>query len=289
MAQTARLDADIHALEILADRFDALAVSRGKEIKHTEQVTQMLSPLPAQADHSAAKVENYYPPCPEIPAGKEFADAWQMACQHVSKRYALPESIRHPAVVSECYHLACMLLAYGLVPERTPQANFTPARTPTENAIPEVSVSDHRVIVVDDVPDVLVSVGAFLVNAGFTVRKASNGDDALRVIVSDPLIDVLITDFAMPGLNGVDLITQAQQTRPWLKALIITAYPNADGLGDLPTGISVLSKPFRRNALIAAVNSLVRSESAEGTRSARQPETVSAQAEWQSVEKEVRL
>jgi DNA-binding NtrC family response regulator len=61
----------------------------------------------------------------------------------------------------------------------------------------------------------------------------------------------------MPGLNGADLIAQAVQIRPSLKALVITGYPNVDGLSDLPAGITVLAKPFRRDALVAAVESLV--------------------------------
>jgi hypothetical protein len=46
--------------------------------------------------------------------------------------------------------------------------------------------------------------------------------------------------------------------RPDLKALLITAYPNADGLAELPSHIKVLTKPFRRAALIARVLNLVK-------------------------------
>ena len=189
MATTARLDADIHALETLAARFDELAASRGS------------------AEQAAC-----YPPCPQVPAGEDFAEAWQIACRHLGKRYLLPETLHHPGVMRECYDFACMILAYGLVPKMVSPIKVQEAQAPA------VSNGQHRAIVVDDVPDVLVSVGAFLVNAEFTVRKAPNGEEALRVITSDPLIDVLVADFAMPGLNGADLITQAMQIRPSLRA-----------------------------------------------------------------------
>ena len=110
---------------------------------------------------------------------------------------------------------------------------------------------------VDDVADVLVTFGAFLVNTGFAVRKVANGDTALRLIASDPRFDVLVTDFAMPGLSGADLIEQAGQIRPQLKALVITGYPNADGLAELPPHTTILAKPFRRATLLAAVSSLL--------------------------------
>jgi CheY-like chemotaxis protein len=101
-----------------------------------------------------------------------------------------------------------------------------------------------------------VSVTAFLVSAGFVVTTAADGNAALRLIASDPLIRVLVTDFVMPGMTGVDLIAQAIQARPGLKALLITGYPHADGLADLPAGIPVLTKPFRRAALIEQVSVL---------------------------------
>jgi DNA-binding NtrC family response regulator len=167
-----------------------------------------------------------------------------------------------------------MILAYGLVPERSVAQSTLTAAVRLTNA------AEHRVIVVDDVTDVLVSVGAFLVNAGFAVTKASNGDEALRVIAGDPGIDVLVTDFAMPGLNGADLIAQAAMVRPSLKALVITGYPNADGLNNLPTGTMVLTKPFRRDALVAAVKSLFVSDSAGHDQAAKVSETVSDGREW---------
>jgi CheY-like chemotaxis protein len=129
----------------------------------------------------------------------------------------------------------------------------------------------HHVLLVDDVDDVLVSVGAFLAKEGYAVQKAASGDEALRRVASDPRIEVLVTDFAMPGLNGCELIALAAQVRPNLKALMITAYPNADGLADLPSNTSVLVKPFRRSALIAGVESLLDSVSSEAVES-REPE-----------------
>ncbi len=61
----------------------------------------------------------------------------------------------------------------------------------------------------------------------------------------------------MPGLSGVELIVQASQIRPHLKALVITGYPNADGLAELPPQTAILVKPFRRDTLIAGVKSLL--------------------------------
>lgn len=121
----------------------------------------------------------------------------------------------------------------------------------------EIVATDHHILLVDDVADVLVTAGAFLAKEGFAVQKAPNGDEALSLIASDAKIDVLVTDFAMPGLSGVELIAQAAQIRPNLRSIVITGYPNADGLAELPPNTTILAKPFRRTALIARIKSLL--------------------------------
>jgi DNA-binding NtrC family response regulator len=116
--------------------------------------------------------------------------------------------------------------------------------------------TDHSILLVDDNTDVLVATGAFLTKEGLSVQMSTNGDEALRLIANDPKIDVLITDFAMPGLSGIDLIAQATQMSPGLRALLITGYPNADGLAELTPITTILVKPFRGDTLIATIKSL---------------------------------
>jgi DNA-binding NtrC family response regulator len=157
-------------------------------------------------------------------------------------------------------------MAYGLVSTgqelNTMQADLpaTPemaGKPGSKESTDATAHADHSILVVDDVTDVLVTVGAFLTREGFTVQRAANGDEALRLIASDPTIDVLVTDFAMPGLSGVELIAQAVQIRPNIKALVITGYPNADGLAELPPLTTILVKPFRRYTLIDRIQSLL--------------------------------
>jgi DNA-binding NtrC family response regulator len=132
-----------------------------------------------------------------------------------------------------------------------------PQEAHTAKIIANSPPARQHILVVDDATDVLVTLEAFLANSGFVVVTAANGDAALRIIASDPLIAVLVTDFAMPGLSGDDLIAQAVSMRPNLKSLLITAYPNVDGLAELSSRVVVLHKPFRRAALIEQVSILV--------------------------------
>jgi PAS domain S-box-containing protein len=110
-----------------------------------------------------------------------------------------------------------------------------------------------RILLVDDSTDVLVTVGAFLERAGYAVVRVEQGEHALAVLAKDLRFDAMVSDYAMPGLNGLDLIAQARLVKPGLPALIITGYA---ALGDAED-MAVLHKPFQRHELLAALARVV--------------------------------
>ncbi len=116
----------------------------------------------------------------------------------------------------------------------------------------------HRApaLLVDDHPDVLVTTGAFLQAVGFDVVRARNGDEALTWLASGQTFALLVTDYAMPGLNGADLAALALERLPALKVLIITGFPNELAVVSWPSHVALLAKPFRRAALIERLNLL---------------------------------
>jgi len=248
-ATNARTTADKQALDTLASRFDVVASQRTNEHQvHT--VGDEFAPPWVQAgivakSHAAT-------PMRDRAMGMPSREALAVATEAISRHLILSETQQHPAVQSETLQLAYLLAAYGCPPTRP-----TPDRAWSTETRREPGAAQQSILVVDDVADVLVTVGAFLAKAGFNVQKAADGDEALRMIAVDPQIHILVTDFAMPGLSGADLIAQATQIRPGLKSLVITGYPNADGLAELPSHTSILVKPFRRDALIAGVQSLL--------------------------------
>lgn len=114
-----------------------------------------------------------------------------------------------------------------------------------------------RILLVDDAPDVLLTTGAFLQGAGFDVVRAASGDHALVVLAAGERFDALVTDYAMPALNGADLILKALRLQPSLPALIITGFAEITGIENLPGQIQVLRKPFRREELVRRVKRLL--------------------------------
>jgi len=245
--------ADARRLHALADRYDEIATRRAMHSLVSVADRQYLADtcreeIVSRTAYSMPKNLSFLAPTKAAQA---------MAADAIGRQFVFPDTSENPEIRSAIMKLAHLITAYGMVPT-TPERDLTSTK---ENGL--TAPSGQHLLLVDDATDVLVSVGAFLVNAGFVVRKIANGDDALGIIASDPRIAVLVTDFAMPGLNGAELIAQATQIRPDLKSLVITGYPNADGLGALPQQTAVLAKPFRRTTLITAVRSLFDTTEAE--------------------------
>ena len=108
-----------------------------------------------------------------------------------------------------------------------------------------------RILLVDD--DALVSMNSahMLMDLGHTVVEASSAVRALALLESGALFDVMITDYAMPSMNGLDLAIRVRQVHPKLPIVLATGY------AELPAhaGASFrrLAKPFTEQQLAAAL------------------------------------
>ena len=100
------------------------------------------------------------------------------------------------------------------------------------------------ILLVDDEDVVRAATAEMLEDVGYKVLQADSGPAALAVLRDAESIDLLITDYLMPGMNGVELIRNARNVNASLLALIISGYSTiAEGPGaDLPR----LAKPFRQ-------------------------------------------
>lgn len=105
-----------------------------------------------------------------------------------------------------------------------------------------------KVLVVDDQPEVLDMTAQLFDSLGYEVFSANSGEDALRVLQCDPSIDILFSDVAMPGMNGLELAINARTRFPRLKVILASGFmtptlreqQHCAGLGQLP----LLVKPF---------------------------------------------
>jgi CheY-like chemotaxis protein len=130
--------------------------------------------------------------------------------------------------------------------------NVTPRATPSEAGLERHTVTESRILVVDDDPAFGDATARVLRGAGFGVFLAPDHRLALEDLESTRPIDLLITDIVMPDrVNGVALSRMARMRRPELKVIYLTAY-DIPGVEDDAIG-PVLRKPIDEDRLVAEV------------------------------------
>jgi CheY-like chemotaxis protein len=132
------------------------------------------------------------------------------------------------------------------------------AARPESAPAPSAAARRGTVLLVDDDPLVLASTAAMLEDLGHQVLEAASGSAALDLLHAGVPVDLLLTDHAMPGMTGLQLIEAARRARPGLPALLATGY--AELQGERPAGLARLPKPFEQEALARAVDACLAGE-----------------------------
>jgi len=111
------------------------------------------------------------------------------------------------------------------------------------------------ILFVDDDYLIGLSTTSLLEDLGHTVVGATSGSEALEILRSGQSLDLMITDYAMPGMTGLELAEQARALRPNLPILLATGY------ADLPTRpgfvLPRLSKPYQQQQLAEQIQNLL--------------------------------
>ncbi|WP_077146337.1 PAS domain-containing protein [Sphingopyxis sp. KK2] len=113
----------------------------------------------------------------------------------------------------------------------------------------------HVVLAVDDDAIILMNTAALLEDLGHEVLEAASGDEALELLEARPDIDLLITDQAMPGMTGSELIAAVQAGRPDLPVILATGYGETPATNGLD--IQRLGKPYGQSDLRMAIEAIV--------------------------------
>ncbi len=120
--------------------------------------------------------------------------------------------------------------------------------------------SGYRALVVDDDPDIRGIINEVLSSVGYEVQLCSSAGEALKAAESNPP-DVLISDWQMPDLNGIDLVNKLKDRDPHLSAILMTGYGTKETVIEAFTRGRInyfLSKPFRLEELRDIVASSIR-------------------------------
>jgi DNA-binding NtrC family response regulator len=113
-------------------------------------------------------------------------------------------------------------------------------------------------LLVDDDPcmlHLLYDVIAEACGSGVDVRAINSASDA-RAYIEQNLVDILVTDLEMPGINGIELLRCAKHKNPCAQVLFITGHSTLEALAEaLESGASdYLLKPLDIDALVTLVN-----------------------------------
>ena len=107
-----------------------------------------------------------------------------------------------------------------------------------------------RVLVVDDDPIVAAGTAAMLEDLGHSAIVAGSAEIALQMLSSQSGIDFVITDYAMPGMTGIDLAERIRSTWPGVPVVLASGYPEVPGD---KLGLPRLAKPYRQEELARLV------------------------------------
>jgi signal transduction histidine kinase/CheY-like chemotaxis protein len=112
-----------------------------------------------------------------------------------------------------------------------------------------------RILLVEDDGEVAEATQELLRDIGFETRWAQNGAEALALAEGNAGIDLVLSDVVMPGgVSGLDLARTLRERRPQLPVILGTGYtryaPQA-----MSEGFELIEKPYRRDALAAALRS----------------------------------
>ena len=120
-----------------------------------------------------------------------------------------------------------------------------------------------RILLIEDDEKVASLVERGLKEEGFTVDRAHDGQEGLRMSLSKPY-DTAIVDIMLPKLDGLSLIEELRRQKVNLPILILSAKRSVDDrVKGLQTGSDdYLTKPFAFSELLARVHALIRRTSA---------------------------
>ncbi len=116
------------------------------------------------------------------------------------------------------------------------------------------------VLVVEDEPAILMLLVDYLTGEGYQVLQADSADTAFLILAGRPRLDLLISDYRLPGgVSGVKIAEPALKLRPDLQVIFISGYATEifETGSDVLDKATVLGKPFSMETLKRTMESLL--------------------------------
>ena len=117
-----------------------------------------------------------------------------------------------------------------------------------------------KILVVDDEPNIVLSLEFLMKQQGYAVRSAVDGDSAMKEVERDPP-DIVLLDVSMPGRSGFEVCEAIRANPAWnqMRILIVTGKGRDE---DRERGLSLgadgyVIKPFETQDIVAKVKELL--------------------------------
>lgn len=115
-----------------------------------------------------------------------------------------------------------------------------------------------KILIVDDDAELRANLTEILKGAGYATDETSSGAEALNKIHAKDF-DIVLLDLMMPGMSGMEVLTEIKKSRPKIKAIMITAFATVNNAVDaIKKGASeYISKPFKIEELLTIISRVI--------------------------------
>jgi len=122
-------------------------------------------------------------------------------------------------------------------------------------------MSNERILVVEDEQDILELVRYNLARENFKVFCASSGEEALKIVASEPL-DLIVLDLMLPRMDGLE-VTRHLKKNPRTQNIFVVMLTAKGSEADIVTGLELgaddyITKPFSPRVLLARIKAIIR-------------------------------
>jgi len=122
----------------------------------------------------------------------------------------------------------------------------------------ETDTTDACILIVDDDEGVRENLAELFEVVGYSIVTAGSAPEAMQKLGQGP-VDLLLTDYRMPGPNGVELIESARRVKPRLRAILMTAF--GDSFTEIESvrrgAIGYVNKPFEADEITGLVSRIL--------------------------------
>lgn len=122
------------------------------------------------------------------------------------------------------------------------------------------NMTQVKILSVDDEKEILNSLRRIFVKTGYTFVTADSGAEGLAALRHATTFDVIISDYRMPAMNGIEFLTLAHEQQPESLRILLTGQaPDKDIAAALESGVVSrhITKPWNNGELVAVVENWI--------------------------------